>query len=149
MSRGWAHRILRARRSFFWLALATLGAADQRQESIELPPGTLLLLVAPWCAPCWGELAHVDALAKAAAPLNLRVLTMEDSARARAMTAGLPPERQWTPRAADRASVRAALWSVTPGLPFSVATDAKGRICAQHGGGLTEARALLLVKQCG
>lgn len=141
--------MMRGRRAFSWLALATLGAADQRQESLDLPPGTLLLLVAPWCAPCWGELAHIDALAKAAAPLKLRVLAMEDGARARAMTADLPPERRWTPVPTDRADVRAALWSRTPGLPFSIATDAKGRICAQHGGGLTEARALLLAKQCG
>ncbi|RZM08043.1 MAG: hypothetical protein EOP68_12580, partial [Sphingomonas sp.] len=117
-------RILRARRGFSWLALATLGAAEQRQENVDLPPGTLLLLVAPWCAPCWGELAHIDALAKAAAPLELRVLAMEESARARAMTADLPPERQWVPRAPDRATVRTALWSRTPGLPFSIATRA-------------------------
>lgn len=115
-------RILRARRAFSCPALAAVGASDERQESIELRPGALLLRVAPWCAPCWGNLAHVDAL--------------------------VPPEPYWM-RAADRATVGAGLWSKSPGLPLRVATDGKGGTRAQQGGGLPGTRALLLAKQGG
>jgi len=102
-------------------------------------------MVAPWCAPCWGEIARIDALAAGAAPLRVRVVAMEDGRRAAAMVADLPPERRWTaPPAA-----RAALWARTPGLPHSVATDAAGRVCAERGGGLDPARARALAVACG
>ena len=147
LSSSWKHSNFWAGRFLFCLSLITLAAAD-RPPSGELPPDTLLLLVAPWCAPCWGELAQIDTLAKAALPLTLRVLAMEDGPRSRAMTADLPPHRQWIPSPADRAVVRRSIWANTPGLPFSVATDAKGRICARHGGGLTETRARSMITQC-
>ncbi len=125
-----------------------LGGAEAPPASVDLPPNTLLLLVAPWCAPCWGELARLDGLIAAAAPLNLRVLSMEDGPRARAMIAGLPSERRWTPAASDHDSVRAALWAQTPGLPFSVAIDGQGAICARYGGMLDVSRARALVESC-
>lgn len=126
-----------------------LGAANPPDRSLDLPSNSVLLLVAPWCAPCWSELGRIDALASAAAPLTVRVLAMEDGARARAMTADLPPGRQWLPAPDARARVRAGLWAMTPGLPFSVATDRAGKICADHGGGLTDAQARILAKRCG
>jgi hypothetical protein len=127
---------------------AIAGAAEPPPTAVALPPNTLLLLVAPWCAPCWSELARLDGLAAAAAPLNLRVLAMEDGPRARAMVADLPAPRRWAPAPTDRNVVRAALWARTPGLPFTVATDARGRICAERGGGLDPARARALARSC-
>ena len=126
---------------------ALLGAAPPR-SAVDLPPNTLLLLVAPWCAPCWSELARLDELAAAAAPMNVRVLVMEDGPRARAMLVDLPIERRWVPMANDRAAVRAVLWARTPGLPFSVATDRRGRICAEGGGDLNPSRVRALVRSC-
>jgi hypothetical protein len=133
-------------------ALATaamLGAAEQPPPPLKLPPNTLLLLVAPWCAPCWSELARLEELAAAAAPMDARVLSMEDGPRARAMIAELPARRRWAPAANERDAVRATLWARTPGLPFSVATDGRGRICAERGGGLDLAGARALVRSCG
>ena len=125
-----------------------LGAAESLPPGVTLPPNTLLLLVAPWCAPCWSELARLNELAAAAAPMNVRVLAMEDGPRTRAMIADLPAERRWAPAVNNREAVRAALWARTPGLPFSVATDRRGRICAERGGGLDLPRARALVRSC-
>jgi len=124
------------------------GAAQPPSTAATLPPDTLLLLVAPWCAPCWGELARLDGLVAAAAPLEVRVLSMEDGSRARAMVASLPEMRRWTPAISEREAVRAALWARTPGLPFSVATDRRGKICAEQGGGLDGPRVRALVQTC-
>lgn len=129
-------------------ASATLGATDAPRSSSELPADTVLLLVAPWCAPCWEELKRLDGLAIAAAPLRVRVLMMEDGARARAMAAEIAPVWQWTPRVGSRATVRAILWARTPALPFSVATDKNGMICAERGGGLDVGKARTLAQLC-
>ncbi len=126
----------------------TSGAAAAPLAAINLPPNTLLLLVAPWCGPCWSELARLDGLVAAAAPLDVRVLAMEDGPHARAMVANLPDARRWTPAMNEREAVRAALWARTPGLPFSVVIDGRGKICAEQAGGLDGTRARNLVRTC-
>lgn len=125
-----------------------MGAANAPQAPVALPAGTVLLLVAPWCAPCWEELKRLDGLAVAAAPLRVRVLMMEDGPRARAMAAEIAPAWQWTPDGAIRARVRAALWARTPALPFSVATGTTGVVCAEQSGGLNADNAKMLARRC-
>jgi len=112
------------------------------------PPRSVLLLVAPWCAPCHAEVARLDALAAAATPLSVRVLLVDQGARARAMVRDVPSAQRWEPPADAWRRARADLMARTPGLPFSVVTDGQGRICAATGGGLTPERVRALIRRC-
>lgn len=108
----------------------------------------MLLLVAPWCAPCHAELARLDAIAAAARPLAVRVFAVEDNVRARAMLRGVPEARRWSPPEGEARRARADALARAPGLPFSLATDSAGRVCAGQGGGLDAARTAALVATC-
>lgn len=122
----------------------TTGAA----EPGAYPADTVLLLVAPWCAPCHAELARLDAIAAAARPLAVRVLAVEDNPRARAMLARVPEWQRWSPPEPDARRTRADALGRAGGLPFSLVTDAAGRVCAGQGGGLDAARTAALVAKC-
>lgn len=124
------------------------GAAPAAEPPPRYPPHVVLLLVAPWCAPCHGELARLDAVADAAAPRSVRVFSVDQGTRARAMVRDVPAARRWEPAADEWRRARADLMARTPGLPFSVATDARGRVCAASGGGLDAGRTRALVKRC-
>lgn len=134
----------------FWSGIAVVpllllgGAAP----AVHYPERTVLLLVASWCAPCRVELAHIDEIARAAAPYDVRVLLVDDSKAGRRMVAALSPARRWLPDPAVAAPARAALLSRTPGLPYSVAIGPKGAICADRRGGLDPARTRALVARC-
>lgn len=146
LSRG--RRTVALQKSHWLVAIATLGATDAPREPLGLPTETVLLLVAPWCAPCWDELKRLDGIAGAVVPLRVRVMSMEDGPRARAMMTEVEPTRQWTPALNDRGRVRAALWARTPALPYSIVTDGNGRICEEHGGGLEAETARTLARHC-
>lgn len=122
----------------------TTGAA----EPVAYPADTVLLLVAPWCAPCHAELARLDTIAAAARPLAVRVLAVEDNPRARAMLARVPERQRWSPPEAEARRTRADALGRAGGLPFSLATDGAGRVCAGQGGGLDAARTAALVAKC-
>jgi hypothetical protein len=64
------------------------------------------------------------------------------------MVAALPPPRRWAPDPVIHAAARTELLARTPGLPYSVAIGADGRICAEQRGGLDEPRARALVLRC-
>lgn len=115
---------------------------------MEYPANTVLLLVASWCAPCRGELAHLDEIARAAAPYQVRAVLVDDSKAGRRMIAALPPARRWAPDPALFTAARADLLGRTPGLPYSVAIGASGRPCADWRGGLDPARVRALVARC-
>ncbi len=129
-------------------ALLGLAAPSAAIGPVPYPPGTVLLLVASWCAPCRGELAQLDAIAQAAAPLTVRVMLIDDDRSGRRMVAALPSPRRWEPDPAIHAAARVALLARTPGLPYSVAIGADGRICAEQRGGLDALRARALVMRC-
>jgi thiol-disulfide isomerase/thioredoxin len=129
------------------LVALTSGAAAADQAP-RYPERTVLLLVASWCAPCYAELRRLDDIATAARPLQVRVLLVDDGARSRAMVRGIDAARRWEPAADELRRVRSDIWQRTAGLPFSVVTDGKGRICAEQSGGLDAARTLALVKRC-
>lgn len=126
------------------IALAAATAADT-----IYPPDTVLLLVAPWCAPCYGELARLGEIAAAAAPRAVRVMPIEDNARARAMVRGVAAERMWTVSPQRMRQARADLLEQAAGLPYAVVTDERGAICAGQGGGLDRERTRALVARCG
>lgn len=129
-------------------ALASAGAAVDAESPLRYPPDTVLLLVAPWCAPCHAELARLDTIVAAAHPAAVRVVAVEDDARARAMVRGVAANHRWTPPDPDAPRYRADLLARAAGLPFSVATDAGGRICAGVAGGLNPARVAALLARC-
>lgn len=131
------------------LLLITLGGSGSAAEPGPLyPENALVLFVAPWCTPCYGELARLDDIAAAARPRQVRVLLVEDGVRGRAMIRNLEPSHRWEPPASEMRRIRANMWRRTAGLPYSVATDERGRICAEQKGGLDPARTRQLVERC-
>ena len=128
--------------------MALTNSAAAADPAPHYPERTLLLLVASWCAPCYAELARLDDIASAARPFHVRVLLVDDGPRSRAMVRGINAARRWEPQTDEMRRVRADVWQRTSGLPFSVVTDSKGRICAEQSGGLDTARTLALVKRC-
>lgn len=115
---------------------------------VRYPPDSVLLLVAPWCAPCHAELARLDAIAVGARPRAVRVFMVDEGPRAAAMWRGVPAGYRWTPPAGEERRYRADALARTAGLPFSLATDAHGRVCAARGGGMDAARVKVLVTGC-
>jgi thiol-disulfide isomerase/thioredoxin len=107
-----------------------------------------VILVASWCAPCRAELARLDGIAAASGGRTLRVLAIDDSAATVRMLRAVDPARQWRPAIQEVARVRAALLARTAGLPYSVATDARGLICAEENGGLDAARTTAMMRRC-
>lgn len=126
------------------LASGTSGAAPEP----AYPPRSLVLIVAPWCAPCYGELAHIEEIAAAVRPRTVRVLLAEDGARARAMTRGIGASYRWEPAADDARRVRAGLLTRAAGLPYSVVTDDDGHVCGEDNLVLDGPRARALVRRC-
>lgn len=126
---------------------ALLTAAGSAGGSVY-PPDTVLLLIAPWCAPCYGELARLDEIGAAAKPRAVRVMLIEDGPRARAMVRSVPAERLWTLSPQRMRQARSDLLERAAGLPYAVVTDADGAICAGQGGGLDRERTRALVVRC-
>ena len=115
---------------------------------MRYPRDSVLLLVAPWCAPCHAELARLDAIAAAARPRAVRVFMVDDGPRAAAMWRRVPDAYRWAPLAGEERRYRSDALARTAGLPFSMATDARGQVCAMRGGGMDAARVATLVKAC-
>lgn len=115
---------------------------------MKYPSNAVLMLVAPWCAPCYGELARIEEIAAAAKPKSVRVLMIDDGPAARAMVRGIDPSRIWGLSTQRMRPVRQALLARTPGLPYSVATDGDGLVCATYGGGLNAVTTRALVERC-
>lgn len=131
------------------MSVATDEAPASRpvRDDPRLPPRSVIVLVASWCAPCRGELARLDTIAPAIGGRTLRVLAIDDSAATARMLRVIDPARVWRPDAGVD-HVRALLLARTAGLPFSVVTDARGAVCAQGNGGLDAHRAAALVQHC-
>lgn len=130
--------------------LACFGTpAFAAEQPVRYPAGSVLLLVAPWCAPCHAEITRLDAIAQAAKPRTVRVFMVEDGPRAHAMWRNVPSIYRWTPPTGEERRYRADAMSLAAGLPFGFVTDASGRVCAAKGGGLDAERVGLLIAECG
>jgi thiol-disulfide isomerase/thioredoxin len=130
--------------------LTCFGApAFAAEQPVRYPAGSVLLLVAPWCAPCHAEISRLDAIAQAAKPRAVRVFMVEDGPRAQAMWRGVPAVYRWTPPANEERRYRSDAMSRAAGLPFGFVTDASGRVCAAKGGGMDAERVGLLIADCG
>ena len=109
------------------LGLALLAATPLPAAAPSYPPQTLVLFVASWCAPCRAELRHLDEIAAAATPVEVRVTPIDQSSGTAAMLRDVPPARIW--RSAHTVNAYAQSSGL---LPFSIMTDAQGRTCATH-----------------
>ncbi|WP_335308823.1 hypothetical protein [Sphingomonas phyllosphaerae] len=125
-----------------------LGAAAPAPEAPRYPADTVLLLVAPWCAPCHAELARLDTIAAAARSRAVRVFMVEDGARAAAMWRRVPEAYRWTPPDGEVRRYRTDALARAAGLPFAIATDARGHVCATRDGGMDAVRVVALVGAC-
>ncbi|PCD03073.1 hypothetical protein COC42_01215 [Sphingomonas spermidinifaciens] len=126
------------------LPFAATSLAASAPASEPLPADSLLLLVASWCVPCYGEIARLDALQTAAGPVEVRVVPYDRRPATARMLARVDPDRIATSRV-----VVAALSSRTAGLPYSVMTDAAGRICAELSRPLDPAGVTEMRRRCG
>ena len=125
-----------------------LGGAAPGADAPRYPADSVLLLIAPWCAPCHAELARLDTIAAAARPRAVRVFMVEDGARAAAMWRRVPDAYRWTPPDGEVRRYRTDALARAAGLPFAIATDAQGRICATRDGGMDAARVVALIRAC-
>ncbi|GAA4763852.1 hypothetical protein GCM10023219_05380 [Stakelama sediminis] len=114
----------------------------------EIPEPSIILFWAVWCAPCQKEIASLDELDRAAAPVPVLIAPMEDDARSRDALGGIDPKQmrfqrfhafEWMQRATGGSA----------GLPASVAVNAKGQICGIARRALTPERIGKWRVQCG
>ncbi|HEY0107641.1 MAG TPA: hypothetical protein VGB91_16290 [Rhizomicrobium sp.] len=113
------------------------------------PPPTLEVYYSPTCVPCRLELPVLAALEKDG--LRLRIVLLDQEARARETIRTVSPRLESAAIAITRQPPRAALLLAGDGdaiLPYARALSPAGRICAAWRGGLTLARARLLLAAC-
>lgn len=112
------------------------------------PSDAVVLVIAGWCAPCHREVTQLDAIAAAAGGRRVQVIGIDQSPGTRALLARVPAARRWLPSPAERSALREAVYAASAGLPYAVATDRRGRVCADARLGLDAARTRALVAQC-
>ncbi|TGX52663.1 hypothetical protein E5A73_13520 [Sphingomonas gei] len=132
-----------------WLGIALLLLGlPAGAETGRYPPGSVLLFVASWCAPCHAELARLPAIARGARPFRVLVVPFDDSPATRSMLDAVPEAQRWRPEREMQRQLARALRAETSGLPFSMAVDGDGRECGSARLGLDAARAEALVAGC-
>ncbi len=139
----------RAGRLIKWLAFGLLlGAPAATAGAERIPPRSILLFVASWCAPCHAELARLPAITRGAQPFRVLVVPFDDNPATLAMMEGVPAAQRWRPDGERRRRLVRELVSETSGLPFSVAMDNDGRACGSVRRGLDGPAAEALVARC-
>lgn len=129
--------------SLFSAAVFAAAVPPAAASTPAYPPHTLILFVASWCAPCHAELRQIDAIASAAAPVDVRVTPVDRSGGTAALLRDVPPTRIW------RSAQAVSIFTRSNGaLPFSVMTDAKGRPCATHDRALDPASVIAMRRRC-
>lgn len=129
--------------------LLFLGEAQaQSTAPVRLPQETILLFVASWCAPCHGELVRLAEIERGARPYHVLVVPFDDSRATRAMLRAVPAAQRWQPDGATQRRLAAEVERRSAGLPFSLAVDGDGRICAAHAEALDSAKAAAMVAAC-
>jgi hypothetical protein len=125
----------------------TVTSAEAHSPAIY-PQRTLILLAAPWCAPCYREIAEIEQIAAASRPFDVRLFVIEDGERARAMARRVAPSRLWQPNTGQFSAARSQLLTNASGLPHAVAIDGEGQICTEYGGTIDAGRARRMVELC-
>jgi thiol-disulfide isomerase/thioredoxin len=130
------------------MLLFLVDAHAQSSEPARLPPETVLLFVASWCAPCHGELARLPQIARSARPYRVLVVAFDDSRATRAMLAPVPAAQRWQPDRTTQRRLAAEVERRSAGLPFSLATDRGAGICAAQAEALDAAQVAAMVATC-
>jgi thiol-disulfide isomerase/thioredoxin len=129
------------------LALGAIpaGSAEPRPQA---PPGALLLFVASWCAPCYGELRALPEIARAAGPLRTLVVPVDARRQTDRMVAGIPAERLLRLEPTKAMALMRAAAGTAPGLPTSAMTRPNGETCAVRRTPLTPATVAAMRAAC-
>lgn len=101
------------------------------------------------CALCMAELAHIRKLEAAAAPARFITIALEPAVRAAATSQRLELNAAQSFAAeGDPAETLAAASQGGQRLPYALALDAQGRVCARHTGLLGVNRIIDWIKTC-
>ncbi|VVS98727.1 conserved exported hypothetical protein [Sphingomonas sp. EC-HK361] len=145
VSRGFLAKIARLGAGFGAVAVLAPAAAD---APLRYPPATIVMFVAGWCAPCHGEIARLDDITAAARPFAVGVTVLDESAAGRAMMRAVPRDQLLMFPPEKRRQIEARLFRDSAGLPYSIAIDESGRVCADRRDGLDAAKARAMVAAC-
>lgn len=130
------------------MLLLTMLAAVTGAEPLW-PANAVVLVVAGWCASCHEELTRLDAIVPAADGRRVLVVGLDNSPGTQAMLHRVPPAMRWQPGPSGRSALRNAVYTASAGLPYAVATDPHGRVCADLTLPLDPARTRALTMRCG
>jgi thiol-disulfide isomerase/thioredoxin len=118
-------------------ALALIMASP---ASAQVPPGSILLFWASWCAPCRAEVINIANLQRAAGDMRVIIVPVEPRSSWRGLLRSLRPDQLLVPRGGGLALMQ-RLAGPQAALPVAIAIDANGRVCASQRRGLTVERA--------
>ena len=112
------------------IAAVALALTSGQAHAAPIPPNSLLMLWAAWCAPCRVEVVEFERLSAATKPRTTMVLAFDDAPSSRALLTSLPPEKlRFTTETLPALYRRLGIGGPIA-LPVSLMTDAQGRICA-------------------
>lgn len=112
------------------------------------PTESVVLFVAAWCGPCHAEIDRLDEIEAVARPRQVRVVAYDDDRRTEAMLRRAGTKRVWRPAPGVAQRIRSDVERRTSGLPFSLATDSRGRVCGETRRGLTARATQALIAGC-
>ena len=130
------------------IAAVALALTSGQSYAAPIPPNSLVMLWAAWCAPCRVEVVEFERLSAATKPRTTMVLAFDDAPSSRALLTSLPPEKLRVTTETLPALYRRLGIGGPIALPVSLMTDAQGRICATIRGGATVARIALANERC-
>jgi thiol-disulfide isomerase/thioredoxin len=144
-----AKRLSRMIGRILYIVIALVATSPACATPPELPPSSVILIWAAWCAPCRTEIADFERLALAARPRNAIVWATDDDNRSRAMLVPIPSAQlRFVPESLP--VLYGSLGIQGPvALPLSLLTDAQGHICATIRGGATVSKIEQAKRECG
>jgi len=132
----------------FVLIAAAGGDARAKGDAFQLPPSSLVLVWAAWCAPCRAEVSAFSRISDAAFPRRALIVAVDDNEPSRAMLASIASDRVRFAHESLPALYRRLGLKGPVALPLGLMTDARGGICATIAGGATVSAVNAATRQC-